>query len=273
MKKLIILLSLGIVFSAHAKSNVQLDTLYANSKMITALFFPADIRQAISGSDNFVFTYNREKEQNLGLLKAVKGNPSNLLVITTDGKIYSYILKYSELLENPNRFITSTESIGNAKRTKEKKVDAIKTPIKSISDINSQNLLRKSCESLLKLPEEKNIKKTTNNIKLSLKNLKYHQDNVYLQFQIENKSGITFNIDSFQIFKTSGNKKNKSSYQKQEIKPVYIYKLPNTVLYGEQQHFVCVLPKFILNKNEQFITAFYEFETSRQVSFKFRKLY
>ena len=116
MKKILIVLSLGLMFSAHAKNIKQLDTIYANSTMTMALFFPSDIKQGITGSDNFVFTYNREKEQNLGLLKAVEGINSNLLVITTDGKVYSYILKYSEHIDNPNRFINSNESIGDAKQ-------------------------------------------------------------------------------------------------------------------------------------------------------------
>ena len=82
MKKILILLSLGLFSQSHATNTKTLDTIYANSTMTMALFFPSDIKQGITGSEHFVFTYNREKEQNLGLLKAVKGNPSNLLVIT-----------------------------------------------------------------------------------------------------------------------------------------------------------------------------------------------
>ena len=163
-------MSLGFICSTQAKNKQELDTIYANEKMTTALFFPSNIKQGITGSENFVFTYNREKEGNLGLLKAVSSENSNLLVITTDGKVYSYILKYSETIENPNRFIDFNESIGNQKRVIKR--DSIKT--KSHNNIkptiDSLNLLRKSCESLLKLPEEKNRRKQKRKIKLSLKN-------------------------------------------------------------------------------------------------------
>lgn len=269
MKKLMILLSLGIVFSAQAKNKVQLDTLYANSTMTMALFFPSDIKQGITGSENFVFTYNREKEQNLGLLKAVKGTPSNLLVITTDGKVYSYFLKYSEHIENPNRFITSSESIGNAKRVQKKELDTIAS-IESISVNDSTDLLSRSCESLLKLPEEKNIRKKEGGLKLSLKNLKYHEDNVYLQFEIENKSGVRFDFDYLHIFKVNGNKKRNASYQEIPLKPIYIYNKPDQLLHSTKTRVVYVFPKFTIDKNEYISIDLKERGENRKLNLKWR---
>ena len=265
MKKLIIILSLGIVFSAHSKNKVQLDTLYANEKMTMALFFPSDIKQGITGSENFVFTYNREKEQNLGLLKAVKGINSNLLVITTDGQVYSYILKYSEHIENPNRFITSDESIGNAKRVIKMEADTLKNPQKSISLNDSQDLLRRSSESLLKLPEELNIRNKEGGIKLSLKNLKYHKDNVYLQFEIENKSGVRFDFDYIKIFKVNGNKKRNSSYQEIPIEPIYIHNKPKQILPNTKVKMVYVVPKFTVGDNEKIEARLQELKTNRNL--------
>lgn len=49
-----------------------LDTIYANNKKNVSLFFPEPIRQGITGSDNFVFTFNREREQYFGLLQATQ---------------------------------------------------------------------------------------------------------------------------------------------------------------------------------------------------------
>ena len=265
MKKLIIILSLGIVFSAHAKNKVQLDTLYANSTMTMALFFPSDIKQGITGSEHFVFTYNREKEQNLGLLKAVKGNPSNLLVITTDGKVYSYILKYAEHLENPNRFISVQESIGDAQRQPKEEILEKEGMDVDISVNATPELLRRSCESLLKLPEEKNIRKKMNGIKLSLKNLKYHGDNVFMQFEIENKSGVRFDFDYLKILKINGNKKRNASYQELPLEPIYIYNKPKQILPNTKAKVVYVVPKFIIGDNEKIEARLQELNTTRNV--------
>lgn len=270
MKKILILLSLGLFYPVHATNTKTLDTIYANSTMTMALFFPSDIKQGITGSEHFVFTYNREKEQNLGLLKAVKGEPSNLLVITTDGKVYSYILKYAEHLENPNRFISVQESIGGAKKEQKEKILEKKDMPTNISVNDSPELLRRSCESLLKLPEEKHIRKKEGGIILSLKNLKYHRDNVFLQFEIENNSGVRFDFDYLKIFKLNGNKKRNASYQELPLEPVYVYNKPSQILPNTKVKMVYVVPKFTIAKNEKITAQLQELDTTRKVILSWR---
>ena len=111
MKTYITLLLLICSMSISAQQ--PLDTIYANDQKNVALFFPNPIRQGITGASNFVFTYNREKEQYFGLLQAKPGTESNLLTVTSDGRVYSYILKYSEKLPELNYFINENESIGS----------------------------------------------------------------------------------------------------------------------------------------------------------------
>ena len=96
-----------------AQNILALDTIYANDQKNVALFFPEPIRQGITGSDNFVFSYNRENEQYLGLLQAKPGKESNLLVVNKDGSVFSYIIKYKERLSKLNYFIPMSSSIGN----------------------------------------------------------------------------------------------------------------------------------------------------------------
>ena len=98
-----------------AQERKILDTIFANDQKNVALFFPKPIRQGITGSDNFVFTYNREAEQHFGLLQAKPGKESNLLVINSNGSIFSYILKYKEHLDQLNYFVLKSDTIGNEK--------------------------------------------------------------------------------------------------------------------------------------------------------------
>ncbi|MEL7270185.1 MAG: DUF4138 domain-containing protein [Bacteroidota bacterium] len=270
MKRILILLSLGLFYSVHATDTKILDTIYANSTMTMALIFPSDIKQGITGSEHFVFTYNREREQNLGLLKAVKGDPSNLLVITTDGKVYSYILKYAEHLENPNRFISVQESIGNAKRQPKTEMEPREDLGVNISVNDSPEQLRRSCESLLKLPEEKHIRKKEADIVLSLKNLKYHGDNVFLQFEIENKSGVRFDFGYLKIFKVNGNQKRNASYQELPLEPVYVHNIPSQIIPNTKGKIVYVVPKFTIAKNEKIKVRLQELSTTRKVVLSWR---
>ena len=110
--KTIIIIAIAL-FTNHVVAQQTLDTIYANDKKNVALFFPEPIRQGITGTSNFVFTYNREKEQYFGLLQATPGTESNLLAVTKNGQVYSYILKYKEQLPKLNYFITIEESISS----------------------------------------------------------------------------------------------------------------------------------------------------------------
>ena len=99
----------------QVSKTIILDTIYANDTKNVALFFPDPIKQGITGSVNFVFTYNREKEQHFGLLQASPGEESNLLIINRNGAVFSYIVRYKKQLSKLNYFIPGTQSIGNEK--------------------------------------------------------------------------------------------------------------------------------------------------------------
>ncbi len=259
------------IFAIYARETKKLDTIYANEKMNLALFFPANIRQGIVGSQNFVFTYNREEGQTLGLLKAKKGDDSNLLVITTDGDIYSYIISYAEELNVLNHFIGLSERIGNEKRKTSsiaKTPDSARRqmePIKEIKPQTKESELTNNCQKLLQLPERKNIVERKHGLSLAIKNLVYEDDLVYLQMEIKNSSGINFEIGALEIFKVNGNQKKKSSYQELQIKPIYNYHLPKTVKYASTNRLVYVLPKFTFSDSERIMVRLIESKGSRSM--------
>ncbi len=281
-RKILFFIGMVLVNASFAKEPQQLDTIYANNTMNMALFFPSDIRQGIVGSENFVFTYNREKGQTLGLLKATKGEQSNLLVITTDGKVYSYIIKYADSLAELNRFVSLFESIGDEKSGRSRVSsgqDSISSQIteeegKSIDSISvgkgkySKEFIEKSCASLLKRPERKNIVKRKNGMSLSIKNFVYYKDLVFMQFEIKNESGIDFDVDTLEVFKAIGNNKRKSSYQELAINPIHIYRMPEKVRHGGTARFVYVMKKFTLGDSEKVLIQANESNGSRQITLK-----
>ncbi len=280
MKTIIItLISLCFTMMVEANNSNVLDTIYANENMTTALFFPSDIRQGITGSDNFIFTYNRERQQNLGLLKATPGIISNLLVITTKGKVYSYIIKYTGKLKKKNYFISISESIGDEKQQSKKVLEKTEQGRTTLSNnkhneidlnIKEQDFLQKSSAALLKLPERENKVKRKKGISLAIKNKVYHKTQVFIQFEIKNNSGIDFDINYLKLYKVNGNKKRKASYQELILKPVLKHNLPGKVRHGETVRFVYVLPKFVLGDNEKLLIELQELNGSRSVSLKYR---
>lgn len=275
MKSLILILGMALTVAAQASSAKPLDTIYANEHMNMALFFPSDIKQGIVGNSNFVFTYNREKGQTLGLLKAVPGKDSNLLVITDDGSVYSYIIRYAKWLEYPNRFIGLDERIGTEKvdvkgnapqseLSKERVLDSLATIPKA------DKIYQESCEALLQLPERKNVRKKSQGFLLAVKNMYHVEDEVYVQFEIANHSGVRFDFGDLELFKVSGKKGRNASHQELEMVPLYRHNIPHKVIHGQTDRFVYVFPKFHLDKGERLRANLSEGETSRVVSLTFK---
>ncbi len=240
----------------------SLDTIYANEQKNVALFFPNPIRQGITGSSHFVFTYNREKQQYFGLLQAQPGIESNLLAITNDGQVYTYILKYSNKLSKLNYFVAKDESIGNEKPEviKEKLIiKPIKKPIKRTKHF------QKFSEYLLHSKSDHIKTKHKKGIKLRLQKIVYSALEVYLVLEVENKSGIDFEVDFLNIYRTNGNKRRKASYQKLQFKVLYKHKMPSVFKDKLSERFVYLLPKIVLGDNEELMIELKEFKGNRKV--------
>lgn len=274
MKNVCIILGMLLTIATQASNTKPLDTIYANEHMNMALFFPSEIKQGIVGNGNFVFTYNRENQQTLGLLKAVPGKDSNLLVITDDGSIYSYIIRYAQELEYPNRFITEQERIGTERKGMEKipqKVVPRETARDSSITVDEVGeKFHDSCESLLRLPERKNIRKRAQGLSLAVKNMYAMEDEVYVQFEIVNNSGVQFDFGELEMFKISGKKGRNASYQELELLPLYKHNVPKKIGHGQTARFVYVFPKFHLDKGEKLRANLSEDGTSRIVVLTFK---
>ncbi|MFI1770720.1 DUF4138 domain-containing protein [Thalassobellus citreus] len=243
-----------------------LDTIYANDKKTVALFFPSPIRQSITGTSNFMFSYNRDKEQYLGLLQAVPGTESNLLTITKDGEVYSYILKYRKELKELSYFISKKESIGN-EIPQELKTRPMVASIcnNRISDFERYSRL------LLESKYRTLATKRKKGIRLQWQKMVYKDSEVYLVFEIKNSSGIDFEMDYLKLYRINGNNKRKASYQKIELGTVYKYHMPHTIKDRESSRFVYVLPKFVLGDNEALSLELKEQEGSRKlIAFKYK---
>jgi len=113
----------------------------------------------------------------------------------------------------------------------------------------------------------KNLKtKRKKGLKLQLQQIAYNGSDTYLVMEIANQSGITFEIDFLNVYRVSGNKKRKASYQKLEMKPIYTYKMPSKVYNSQSFRFVYVLPKFVLGNKEKLQLELQELNGSRKMT-------
>ena len=191
MKNSILIIFLVLSSLKLYSQSLKLDTIYANDHKNVALFFPSPIQQGITGSENFAFTYNREKEQHFGLLQATPGKVSNLLVISDSGAIFSYIVKYSDDLKKLNYFIAETNSIGNVIPVSEgiediKKDEVLKEDSAKSISYSNENYFRKFCSYLIEKKQGiGRIKKRKNDIVLSLENIVFEKEHLFFVLEIQ----------------------------------------------------------------------------------------
>lgn len=263
MKTVILIMIVGFSAFAKAQQALPLDTIYANEFKNVALFFPEPIRQGITGSDNFVFTFNREKEQYFGLLQAKPGKESNLLVINNNGAIFSYLIRYKSALNKLNYFVKTSESIGNEKPILSKVDQAI---TKEVAVDNNTFYYNKFCAYLL----EKNqrigrIKNVKENIVLSIENIVFDKNELYFEIQIENNSSLDYDLNFLNISIETRQKGKKKSLQRIAIKPIYKFGLPSRIEANQKTKLVYVVSKFSLSDDRRAVLELNELNGERNI--------
>ena len=280
MKKYIIILAFIIssVFAprlcsaqATAQTPKVLDTIYANDTKNVALFFPEPIRQGITGSDNFVFTYNREKEQYFGLLQAKPGKESNLLVVNRNGSIFSYIVRYRKQLSKLNYFIPLSSSIGNEKPIS---IDSVPVKISDNSFDKRTYYYEKFCSYLLDRKYHFNYyKKRKQSVILRIENIIFDREELYFVIQIRNNSTLDYDLNFLNFSIETRQKGKRKSLQRLNQEPIYKHNLPSKISENETVRFVYVLPKFSLSNDRRVILELNEKDGERNIELKLSHRY
>lgn len=279
MKKYIIILALvnsaftPLLCLAQTKSqtNLVLDTIYANDTKNVALFFPEPIRQGITGSDNFVFTYNREKEQYFGLLQAKPGKNSNLLVVNKNGSIFSYIVSYKKQLSKLNYFIPLSSSIGNEKPIIPDSIQVVSTE-ENID--NRTYYYQKFCSYLLNSNQRVGrIKKRTQGIVLTIENIVFDKEELYFVMRIENNSSMDYDLNFLNLSIETRQKGKRKSLQRLYQEPIYKHLLPSKIVEGKMVRLVYVMHKFSLSNERRAILELNEKDGERNIELKISHRY
>ncbi|WP_276388271.1 DUF4138 domain-containing protein [Eudoraea chungangensis] len=263
MRTLFLILIALISAFTKAQTDTVLDTIYANDTKNVALFFPEPIRQGITGSDNFVFTYNREKEQYFGLLQAKPGKESNLLVVNRNGAIFSYIVRYKKQLSKLNYFIPLSNSIGNEKPIVTDSIQVV-TSEKNID--NRTYYYQKFCSYLLNRNQRiGRIKKRTQGIVLNVENVVFDKEELYFVIQIENNSTMDYDLNFLNLSIETRQKGKKKSLQSLYQEPICKHHLPSKIAEGKMVRFVYVMPKFSLSDDRRAILELNENDGERNI--------
>jgi hypothetical protein len=266
MKKYILISALIVSAFAKAQTPQILDTIYANDTKNVALFFPEPIRQGVTGADNFVFTFNREKEQYFGLLQAKPGKESNLLVINRNGSIFSYIVRYKSQLTKLNYFVPKANSIGN-----ERPIVNDTTEVTKIEDsVDNKTFYYTKFSSYLLDKRQRigTIQKRNEGIVLSISNIVFDKEELYFVIQIENKSTLDYDLNFLNLSVETRQKGKKKSLQKLFQEPIFKYNQPSKIIEGEVVRLVYVMSKFSISNDRRLVVELNEKNGERDLKLK-----
>jgi len=290
MKKLTILFLL-IPFVAISQNEKR---IYANSQNNVFLHFKSPIQNGIVGNNDFVFIFNKKNDSKMGVLKILneKSKPTNILITTKDGLIYSYILEYKNEIYNYNFFIKTKEALNYVEEEKVEPIKIVELEKKKIGntdidEIKKDTIYRlsniKNVQNLYLYNKETYFKKTcsdnidnksfyfkslvaSNGLRFQLLDIKYNHDELYFYYEIKNKRLVDLDIDYMTFEITSKSSKKRSSSQAIEIKPIYTFQSPKVVKGNSTIRFVAVFKKFTISKKKVFLTTLKEKNGERDLN-------
>lgn len=302
MKKIILFTMILSMNISYSQKNSRI--IYATTTKNVNVFFQSPITTAIVGSQSYSFGFNKEEKSTYGLLKAMPGLESNLLITTDNGNIFSFIIRYKKDIEELNYFISDSTAIGNTKGKTEvleqiQKEEKTDTPFQEgqISDNVSKavtiNDFEKSPGDVTRYSKKtddyysadrigyyeeyskkeiererfyKRFYSSSNRIFLRVKNIAYNRDELYFTLIVDNQSSLDYDIEDLSFFITARNKAKKTSTQRIGYVPEHIHQKIERVGAFSEKEVVYVFKKFSINSEKVLIVSLSEFKGERNIN-------
>ncbi|HUI33495.1 MAG TPA: DUF4138 domain-containing protein, partial [Dysgonamonadaceae bacterium] len=197
---------------------------------------------------------------------AKPGKESNLLVINSDGSIFSYIVSYKASLSKLNYFIPRSSSIGNERPRRK---DSITVASEEIKINNKDFYYQKFCSYLLEKKQRiGSIKKESKDLVLSVENIVFDSEELYFVIQIRNNSTLDYDVNFLNLSTITRQKGKKRSLQKLYHEPLFRHRMPSKIAKNETVRLVYVLPKFSLSNQRRAVLELNEKDGERHIALK-----
>ncbi len=222
----------------------------------THLVFPYAIISVDRGS-KAVLAQKAKGTKNVLQVKAGRhGFPeTNLTVITADGKLYSFLVRY---VEHPA--VLNLKFKGKPDK-KSKETSAIFFPSgKNAAEITTYAKMAYGRRETVRGGHDKK-----QDMDLRLTGLFIHGEVMYYRLKIENRSAINYTIGRLRFFIRDKRKVKRTASQEIEVNPLFIYNDTKTIK-GSMKHILVVaLPKFTIPDKKYFVIQLSEQNGGRQL--------
>jgi len=220
--------------SKNILSEITPDSLKIGYSKTTNIVFPYAIKSVDRGSED-VLVQKGKGFENILQIKAAKQEfvPTNLTVVTADGKLYSFLLSYDEQNPQLNLSVNTTEPLKQH-------------VLFSSGSGNEQELQLYSKLAFYDKCRIRGEKESEYGIKLHLNGIFIQNDVMYYRIVVVNHSKIKYDIDQFRFFIRDSKKVKRTASQEIEITPLHILNNYETIDEESENTFVFAVAKFTI---------------------------
>jgi conjugative transposon TraN protein len=257
MKQLLCMLCVCLVVVAAQAQSVTYATLQLSTNKTTTLVFPAATKPVDLGSRDILAQKAGENE-NILFLKAAKENfpETNLTVVTADGKLYSFTVRYDSMPGKTVYNISEQEAVN-------------RNEVKFTSGAMNPTSVERCCKRLLRAKRlVHGIADNKGDIRAVVSGIYIKENLLFFQLSFENTSSISYDID-FIRFSINDNKiAKRTAAQQQELKPVCNSGNSKRVKANTNTVAVFAFEKFTIPDAKSFIIQIGEKNGGRQLQLK-----
>lgn len=227
---------------SNARETVFYEDQYKNLQIgfskTTSIIFPYTIKSIDKGSAE-VLVQKAKGVENILLVKAAKQHffQTNLTVVTSDGKLYVFVLNYDDSCPDLNF-------------KAENAVAASRDVLFSLENENQKRTEQCAWSAYSKKKKISGLKKSKYQIRLEVNGIFIQQNVLYLRVVFENKSKINYDIDQFRFFIRDKRKSKRTASQEIELEPLYATSSSSVIPYKSEIIKVYALEKFTIPENK-----------------------
>lgn len=225
----------------------------------TNLVFPFPVRSVDRGSSGILVQKAKEVDNILQVKAGEKGfEETNLSVVTSDGKLYCFIVNYADKPDELMLVFNATVEMNATGHVKGQAVFSSGSP--------NEEKIQSSAKWVAF--SEKNIhgvKSKEYGIKVKLTGLYIREGVMYFQIKLNNTSDINYDIARFRFSIQDQKIARRTASQEIELKPLYIQGDTGTISHQDSHVFVYVFPKFTIPDKKYLLIQLTEKNSGRHL--------
>lgn len=248
--------------SFNKTAYIQPYKLVVTTNKTTNILFPSAIISIDRGSQDIMVQKANGVENILRVKADVKDfEETNLSIITSDGKLYSFLVNYAN---NP---VYLSINLGN-------NISDTNTSVKQPAIIYTEPVMDKNSlvdytnKAVTAKDNIHALNKTDSYISLTIKGFYSKGNTLFCKMHLGNRSQIDYDIEQFRFYIKDKKQSKRTSSQEIEIKPLYISGITNTLVGNTNGVLVAALPKFTISDGKYLVVEIIEKKGGRHLSIK-----